>query len=82
MAKKCPIPNDAFVKEAKDLNVQIGNRTVVARPHTFTTGSVGWRVNEKVPIQLTVNGVTYQVEVQVGMNATLVGSKPDTPPQK
>ncbi len=42
-----------------------------AQPKEFSTGSLGWNVNEKVNIQMGDRRVT----VQVGLNLTIVGSK-------
>jgi hypothetical protein len=77
MAKKstCPISRAEFNKSAQTLIIKVGDREFKAVPKNFSTGSLGWNVNEK----MTVNIGGTDVTVQVGMNLTIVGSK-DLPP--
>jgi len=77
MAKKssCPVTRAQFRQNAKPLIVKIGDREFPAIPKEFSTGSLGWNVNDKVTVDIGGTPVT----VQIGMNLTLVGSK-DLPP--
>ena len=81
MAKKssCPITRAEFREHAKAIAVKIGDREYKATPKEFSTGSLGWNVNEKMTVE--ING--KEVTLQVGMNLTVVGSKDlpqDQPP--
>ena len=67
----CPITRAQFTTVAKVLTVKVGDRDFLALPKEFSTGSLGWNVNDK--ITLDIGGTP--VVVQVGMNLTLVGSK-------
>jgi hypothetical protein len=73
MAKKtsCPISRAEFAANAKPVTVQIGDKTYTAVPKEFSTGSLGWNINDKVTIDIGGKPVT----VQIGMNLTVVGSK-------
>ena len=72
MAKTtCPITRDEFTQHAQPIKVSIGDKTYTARPKSFSTGSLGWNINDKITVE--VNG--KEVTVQVGMNLTIVGSK-------
>lgn len=73
MAKKtsCPISRAEFAANAKPVTVQIGDKTYTAVPKEFSTGSLGWNINDKVTIDIGGKLVT----VQIGMNLTVVGSK-------
>ncbi len=73
MAKKtsCPISRAEFTQHAKPVTVQIGDKTYTAVPKEFSTGSLGWNINDKVTIDIGGKLVT----VQIGMNLTVVGSK-------
>ena len=77
MAKKtsCPITRGDFRGHAKPVPVTIAGNTFTAAVKEFSTGSLGWYLNGKAEIE--VNGVP--VQVQIGMNLTIVGSK-DLPP--
>ncbi|OAV98154.1 hypothetical protein PTTG_01723 [Puccinia triticina 1-1 BBBD Race 1] len=70
-----------FEESAKEITLSIGEGgefgTVVAEPTTFSTGSWGWKGNSKLPIKVTVNGEEKEVLVQIGINMTVSGSKPD-----
>lgn len=61
-----------FLTHAKAQAVRIGDTMVVAEVKQFSTGSLGWSFNGKVTIM--VNG--EPIKVQVGLNCTVVGSKP------
>ena len=77
MAKKttCPINRADFRGHAKPVAVTIGGNNFTAAVKEFSTGSLGWYLNGKAEIE--VNGVP--VQVQIGLNLTIVGSK-DLPP--
>jgi hypothetical protein len=73
MAKKtsCPISRAQFRVHARPIEVKIGDRTFTAGVKEFSTGSLGWNVNDKTTIE--IDG--QPVSVQIGLNLTLVGSK-------
>ena len=73
MAKKttCPISRSEFLAHAKPVSVIINGKEYQAVPKEFSTGSLGWNINDKVNVE---NGGKL-VTVQVGMNLTVVGSK-------
>jgi hypothetical protein len=73
MAKKtsCPITRAQFRAHAKPIEVKIGDRTFTGGVKEFSTGSLGWNVNEKTTIEIDGKPVS----VQVGLNLTIVGSK-------
>ena len=77
MAKKtsCPIGRGDFRGHAKPVQVTIAGNNFTAAVKEFSTGSLGWYLNGKAEIE--VNGVP--VQVQIGLNLTIVGSK-DLPP--
>ncbi len=67
----CPVTREEFLRDAKPLSIKVGDREFSAAPRQFSTGSLGWNVNEKMTVE--ING--KQVTLQVGMNLTVVGSK-------
>ena len=73
MAKKtaCPISRAEFTQHAKPVEVQIGDKKYTAVPKEFSTGSLGWNINDKITLDIGGKLVT----VQIGMNLTVVGSK-------
>ena len=73
MAKKtsCPISRSEFMAHGKPVQVTINGKEYQAVPKEFSTGSLGWNINDKVQIDIGGKLVT----VQVGMNLTVVGSK-------
>ena len=73
MAKKttCPINRAEFRSHAKPLGVTIGDKQYQAVVKEFSTGSLGWNVNDKMTME--IGGKV--VSVQIGMNLTIVGSK-------
>ena len=71
MATKCPITREQFTEAAKPLKVEINGQSYLAEVKEFSTGSFGWNLNTKVIVD--VGG--QPVNVQVGMNLTVVGSK-------
>lgn len=70
----CPITREQFAKAAT-VHIQIdgghGNQSYVAMPKEFSTGSLGWNLNEKSVV--TIDGVACKV--QIGLNVTVIGSK-------
>lgn len=68
---KCPISRKEFMVGAKPLTVTINGVPLIADAKEFSTGSLGWYLNGKIPVE--INGVPCKV--QVGVNLTLVGSK-------
>ena len=73
----CPISRADFLAKAQSIKIDIAGFPMQADPREFSTGSFGWYVNGKASIQ--VDG--KPIQVQVGMNLTVVGSKdlPRTP---
>ena len=73
MAKKstCPITRAQFREGAKPVKITINGQEMDAPVKFFSTGSLGWYLNQKVNID--VGG--RLVPVQIGLNLTIVGSK-------
>ncbi|MGE4160031.1 MAG: hypothetical protein AB7F75_13145 [Planctomycetota bacterium] len=73
MASKtvCPLTRDEFRADVKPLKLEICGQTVMATPKEFSTGSLGWNITGKVLVE--IGGKT--VQVQVGANLTVIGSK-------
>jgi hypothetical protein len=73
MAKKtvCPVSRNEFRAKAKPLTVEINGQKLQAEVKEFSTGSLGWYLNNKIMVE--IDGV--HVSVQVGLNLTIVGSK-------
>jgi hypothetical protein len=71
------ITRGQFKTAAKPMTVVINGKEFTALPKEFSTGSLGWNINEKLAVE--VGGQT--VMVQVGMNLTVIGSK-DLPPDE
>lgn len=68
----CPVTRDQFrAKAPRLLDVVIGGKAKQAEYKEFSTGSMGWFLNEKVTIE--VDGIPCTV--QIGLNLTVVGSK-------
>ena len=67
----CPISRPDFLAKAEQVKLDLGGFLLTADPREFSTGSFGWYYNGKAPI--TVDGKTLQV--QVGLNLIVVGSK-------
>ncbi len=67
----CPISREDFLAQAETIKIDLNGFPLSAEPREFSTGSFGWYVNAKAPV--VINGKT--VQVQVGMNLTVVGSK-------
>lgn len=72
MAKSnCPVSRQEFRDKAKPVSVTIGSSTMLADVKEFSTGSLGWYLNCKTTLE--IDGKL--VQVQIGLNLTLVGSK-------
>ena len=67
----CPISLEAFLAQAKNVEVTIDGRPCVAQVKTFSTGSFGWHHGDKLTLKV---GDTL-VRVQVGLTLTVIGSK-------
>lgn len=67
----CPVSRDQFVASAEPIHVRLGDMPFLAVPKTFSTGSLGWNVNAKMPVVIDGKAVM----VQVGLNLTIIGSK-------
>ncbi len=71
MKTVCPISRDEFKSQAPILEIMIGDRKFKAVPREFSTGSLGWYVNDKMEVDIAGKPVT----IQLGLNLTVVGSK-------
>jgi hypothetical protein len=60
-----------FRAGAKPISVVINGKELTALVKEFSTGSLGWNINEKLAVD--VGGKS--VMVQVGLNLTIIGSK-------
>ncbi len=67
----CPISRADFLAKAQPVKVELNGSPMHAGPREFSTGSFGWYLNGKATI--VVDG--KPVQVQVGLNLTVVGSK-------
>jgi len=67
----CPVSREEFMSGAKPLTIKVGDKEFTAAPRQFSTGSLGWNVNDKMTVEINGKVVT----LQVGMNLTVVGSK-------
>src|SRR5437899_10060403 len=65
-----PMTKKDFTTTARPVNVTIAGQTLQAVPKAFATGSVGFRLNGKVTVQLP-NGET--AKLQVNGNLVIVG---------
>jgi hypothetical protein len=73
MAKKssCPVTRSQFRETAKPVTIIVGDVPMVVPTKEFSTGSFGWYLNGKTTIEI---GGT-PVQVQLGLNLTVIGSK-------
>lgn len=71
MAKPCTITRGQFRAAAKPIQVTINGIPMIAEVKEFSTGSLGWNLNGKTSIELDGK----PVNVQIGLNLTVVGSK-------
>jgi hypothetical protein len=65
------LTREQFRTHARPLPVVINGKELTAMAKEFSTGSLGWNVNDKMAVE--VGGQT--VMVQVGLNLTIIGSK-------
>jgi hypothetical protein len=70
--KKSPITKEEFVKDGKNFQVEIAGNTIVLELVEFSTGSLGWRANAKVSVKVG----DKVLPAQLGLNMTIIGSKP------
>src|SRR3954468_18578231 len=66
-----PITRQQFRDTAKPVTVVINGKEFKVPRKEFSTGSLGWYLNEKMDVE--IDGV--DVKVQIGLNLTIVGSK-------
>ena len=73
MAKKttCPITRAQFRDGAQPIRIRINDQEMDVPVKFFSTGSLGWYLNQKLNVD--VGGKL--VPVQIGLNLTIVGSK-------
>lgn len=69
---KCAISKDEFKTHAQPLQLKVNGQTLVADPKEFSTGSFGWYFSGKITVEIDGK----PVQVQAGLNLTVVGSKP------
>ena len=67
----CPITYAQFKTSAKPLEVAIAGKTLQAPTKEFSTGSLGWYLSGKISVEIDGK----PVQVQVGLNMTIIGSK-------
>ena len=74
-----PITRQQFRDAAKPVVVTINGKEFKVPRKEFSTGSLGWYLNDKMDIE--IDG--HEVKVQIGLNLTVVGSKdlPDDKPK-
>jgi hypothetical protein len=73
----CPISRAEFLAHAKPLEVTVNGVQLVAQAKEFSTGSFGFYLGDKVTVRI---GDTL-VKVQLGITATVIGSK-EAPAEK
>lgn len=72
MAKtSCPVTRAEFKEKAQPIKIDVGGVAMIAEPKEFSTGSFGWYLSGKAT--LVVDG--KPVQVQVGANLAVIGSK-------
>lgn len=65
------LTREEFRTTAKPIPVVMGGKEMIAMVKEFSTGSLGWNINDKMAVD--VGGKV--VMVQVGLNLTIIGSK-------
>lgn len=65
------ISREDFLDKAKALTIVIDGTTLTALPRDFSTGSFGWRNNDKITVMIDGK----PIKAQIGMNIMVVGSK-------
>jgi hypothetical protein len=68
---KTAITRAEFRELAEPVEVVINGNSMQALVKEFSTGSLGWYLNAKTPIKVG----DKTVNVQIGLNLTIVGSK-------
>jgi hypothetical protein len=68
---ECPISRREFLASAKPLEVVVNGVPLALSPKLFSTGSFGFHLGDKITVRI---GDTL-VKVQLGFNATIIGSK-------
>jgi len=68
---KCAISRQQFAQDAKSIEVIVNGTPMLAEVKEFSTGSLGWYLNNKITVKVGETAVT----VQIGMNLTISGSK-------
>ncbi|MGL4460692.1 MAG: hypothetical protein ACRDD1_13285 [Planctomycetia bacterium] len=73
MAKKtnCPITRAEFREKAEAVEIMLNQGQMIAEAKEFSTGSLGWYLNGKTVVKVG----DKNVQVQVGLNLTIIGSK-------
>lgn len=66
-----PITRQQFRDSAKPVVVVINGKEFEVARKEFSTGSLGWYLNDKMDIEIA----GHKVKVQIGLNLTVVGSK-------
>jgi hypothetical protein len=67
------ISKEAFTKNAKPMEIRLGDRLLIASPKEFSTGSLGFYAGDKIRAFKIGDEM---VDLQVGINITVIGSKP------
>lgn len=70
---KCGMTKEQFLAEAKPLHIIVNGQTVIAMPKAFSTGSFGYYLGDKTAIEVAGR----PLRLQLGMNATVIGSNPN-----
>lgn len=65
------ITREQFRESAKPVVVVINGKEFEVAKKEFSTGSLGWYLNDKMDIEIA----GHKVKVQIGLNLTIVGSK-------
>lgn len=68
----CPITADEFLANAGALECNVGGTPLLAGAKLFSTGSFGFYAGQKIGVK--IGGKI--VMCQVGLNITVIGSKP------
>ena len=72
MAKTiCPLSKAEFLEKAEAVQITVAGTTLMAEKKAFATGSFGWYLSGKAVVM--VDG--KPVQVQVGVNMAVIGSK-------
>lgn len=69
--KPSPVTRDEFIAKAGAMPCELNGIPIILEVKEFQTGSFGWNYSGKINVK--IGGVL--VPVQVGINATVCGSK-------